>query len=202
MQRAFSAQWKMVGLLATTAIIVSAADIGRAQGVRGQARAVQTTTYSLVGSTSSSLADTGTLSDAIDAREASQDAGALSSLFAGTALHATTIGWPDQVASEASVANLALSVAGISIGADFVMSRALAAQGAPASGTTNLDGLSVNGVGIAVTGEPNQTVWIPGGQLVINEQRISATGATVNALHVTVTGVADIVVASATADAR
>ena len=202
MQNALSTQWKAVGLAATAAMILSTTGTGRAQSVRGQARAVQTTIYSLFGSTSHSLADTGTLSDATDAREASENAGALSSVFSGAALHATTIGWPDQVASEASVADLALSIAGIQIGADFVMSRALAVQGASATGSTNLDGLSVNGVGIEVTGEPNQTVWIPGGQLVINEQTISATGATVNALHVTVAGVADIVIASATADAR
>ena len=47
---------------------------------------------------------------------------------------------------------------------------------------------------------PNQTVWIPGGQMVINEQTVSSTGAfVVNALHVTVNGVANLVLASATA---
>jgi hypothetical protein len=52
---------------------------------------------------------------------------------------------------------------------------------------------------IAVTGEPNQTVAIPNGSVILNEQRISADGITVNALRVIVTGVADVVVASATA---
>jgi hypothetical protein len=35
--------------------------------------------------------------------------------------------------------------------------------------------------------------------VILNEQRISAAGITVNALHVIVDGIADVVVASATA---
>jgi len=55
-------------------------------------------------------------------------------------------------------------------------------------------------VSIPVTGAPNQAIWIPGGVVTINEQNISSTGtAVVNALHVAVTGVADVVIASATA---
>jgi hypothetical protein len=51
-----------------------------------------------------------------------------------------------------------------------------------------------------VTSGPNQTIAIPGGQVVINEQTIDSTGTiTVNALHVTVTGVADVVTATAIA---
>ena len=48
----------------------------------------------------------------------------------------------------------------------------------------------------------NQTVSIPGGQVVINEQQILSDGTlVVNALHATVSGVADVVVASAAAGA-
>lgn len=65
-----------------------------------------------------------------------------------------------------------------------------------------LGNLSINGVPVAVTGNPNQTIPIPGGQLVINEQRTSSAGTTVNAIHATVFGVADVVVASATAGIR
>ena len=50
-----------------------------------------------------------------------------------------------------------------------------------------------------LTGSPNQTIAIPGGRLVINEQQTSSAGTTVNAIHATVFGVADVVVASATA---
>src|SRR5947208_2675723 len=51
-----------------------------------------------------------------------------------------------------------------------------------------------------ITGTVNQTVAIPGGQVVINEQQVLSDGTlVVNALHATVSGVADAVVASATA---
>jgi len=55
-------------------------------------------------------------------------------------------------------------------------------------------------VAVPVDGTVNQTVSIPGGQLVLNEQQVLSDGTlVVNALHATVSGVADAVVASATA---
>ena len=193
---------KFLTPLAIAVAVLASTQPGRAQTIRGRASAMTSTISTLFGSTSVALADTGALTDPTDAREASEGSGAVSSLVTGDALHATTIGWPDQVASESSVADVAVSIAGNAIGADFVMSRARAVQGAAASGGTDVQGLSVNGVAIPVTGAPNQTVWIAGGRIVINEQQISETGATVNALHVVVAGVADIVIASATADVR
>src|SRR5207245_7006008 len=106
----------------------------------------------------------------------------------------------DEVDSEASLANLNMTVAGIGITADSVMARASQVLGAAGSGSSTLSNLAINGTPIAVTGDPNQTIWVPGGQVIINEQTISSTGtAVVNAIHVTVTGVADVVIASATA---
>lgn len=195
-------RWTLLTPIVAVTMAVALTQPGRAQTVRGQARAVDTTVYDLVGSTSVALADTGTLTDSTDARAASQSAGSVSSIFRGGTLHAATLGWPDQVSSEASAADIALSVGGNAISADFVMSRARAVQGAAATAAVDVDGLSVNGVAIPVTGEPNQTVAILGGQLVINERLQSATGTTVNALRVAVAGVADVVVASATADIR
>jgi hypothetical protein len=75
----------------------------------------------------------------------------------------------------------------------------MAVLGAPGSGSSGIANLSINGVPIVVTGDANQTISIPGGQVVVNEQIISPSGATVNAIHVTVSGVADVVIASATA---
>jgi hypothetical protein len=93
-----------------------------------------------------------------------------------------------------------MSVAGIGISADSVYSAASQVLGAAGSGSSTISNLSINGTPIYVTGAPNQAVWIPGGQVIINEQSISSTGtAVVNAIHVTVTGVADVVIASATA---
>ena len=170
------------------------------QTVSGQARVVQTATVDPLGTiTTTTLADTGTLGDAGDIRQSSQLSGNVPGVLSGGVLHATTIGYPDQVDSEASLADLALTVGGNTIGADFVMARAMAIQGVGASGAVAISGLSVNGLPIAVTGLPNQTVGIPGGQIVINEQQQSAGRTVVNALHVVVTGVADVTIGSATA---
>jgi len=189
--------WRVVTLGVTAALVGVAVEPGRAQDVRGQARVVQSTVSTFLGSTSTTLADTGTLSDSSDAREASQGTGSVAGVFSGKTLHATTIGWPDQVASEASVAGISLSVGGIAIGADFVMSRAFAVA-AGAVGATSIEGLSIAGVPVTVTGEPNQTIVLPLGRVIVNEQRTSGGGITVNALHIIV-GAVDVVVASATA---
>jgi hypothetical protein len=196
MHHTIASRWSLVAVGACVAGLFWPAS-GSAQTVTGQARAVQATVAGLLGTNTTVLSDTGTLSGPTDAREASQGTGAISNLLSGEALHATTIGWPDQVASEASIADLALAVAGNTIGADFAMARAGA--GSTSIRTVNIGGLSINGVPIDVTGEPNQSIWIPGGRVVINEQQTSAGSTVVNALHVVVDGVADVVIASATA---
>jgi len=146
------------------------------------------------------LADTGTLTTANNALDTSMLAGGIPSALSAETLSASTISWADQVDSEASLGNLSMTVAGVGITADFVMAEASQVLGAAGSGSSTLTNLVINGTPIAVTGAPNQAVWIPGGQVIINEQTISSTGAAVvNALHVVVTGVADVVVASATA---
>jgi hypothetical protein len=195
----FSYRWRLVAVVVFVAILAGWPTLGSAQSGTGQARAVQATLGGLFGTTTTTMADTGTLSGPTDAREASQLTGGIPGILVGQALHATTIGWADQVASEASVASLALNVAGTAIGADFIMARAMAAVGSAGVGTVNIDGFSVNGVSIPITGEPNQTISIPGGSIIINEQQTSAARTVVNALHVRVIGVADIIVASATA---
>jgi hypothetical protein len=111
-----------------------------------------------------------------------------------------TIGYPDQIDSEASLAALAMNVAGINIGADLVMARALASVAGGVVGTSNIDNLSINGVPFAVTGDPNQMISVAGGVVVLNEQRTLSDGTiVVNALHATVSGVADVIVGSAMA---
>ena len=171
-----------------------------AQTVSGQARAVQATIRTPLGlPTTTSLADTGTLGGANDAREASRDVASISSLLTVESLHASTIGWSDQAASEASLARLVMTVAGTLVSADFVMARALSSSDSGVSAATAIDNLSLGGVPIVVTGGANQTVSFPGGRLIINEQYLSSGGATVNALHLIVTGGADVVIGSATA---
>ncbi len=169
--------------------------------ITGDATAVRATVLGLLGTaTTTALADTGTLSGVNDARDASMDTGTVPSVLTGEVLSAGTISWPDEVDSAVSLANLNMTVAGIGITADSVYSAASQVLGAAGSGTSYIDNLSINGMPVAVTGAPNQTIWVPGGQVIINEQTISSTGtAVVNALHVAITGVADVVIASATA---
>lgn len=169
-----------------------------ASGVTGQAAAAQVTLLGLLGNTAS-LANTGTLGGTTDARDASQNAGSVLGVLSAEAPQATTIGYPDQVDSAATLANLALSVAGATINADMVTSQATAVLNGASSASSGLTNLSVNGVLVAVSGAPNQTVDIPGGTMIINEQTATAGGIAVNALHVNVLGVANVLVGTATA---
>jgi len=167
----------------------------QAQTASGNAKVVQAT---LLGSTTV-LSSTGDLAGSSDVREASLLEGTVPSLLAGEVLHAAAIGWTDQAYSEASLGALGMSVAGNGISADFVMSRALAVTGALPVGVSQVDGLAINGLPVAVTGAPNQTIPLLGGRLILNEQQASATGVVVNAVHVIIDGIADVVVASASA---
>jgi len=193
MSRRILRRWGVVVAIVTLAGWPTA---GAAQTATGHARAAQTT---ILGSTTA-LSDTGTLSGSDDALQASQVTGAVPSVLTAEALHATTIGWPDQMAAEASLAALRLTVAGYGISAGFVMARAAAILGGGSAGDTAIDGLSINGVPITVTGQPNQTIPLLGGRVVIKEQQaMFPSGMAVNALHVVIDGVADVVIASATA---
>jgi len=174
----------------------------RAAGVTGQARGVQATTLSLLGASTTVLADTGTLNSPSDARNASGLSGAVGSLVSSGVLHAASIGATDRVSSEASVADLSIRVAGLTIGADFVMSRARASADSMGTALVDISGMRIGGALIPVSGEPNQAVILPGGRLIINEQQTSLAQSSVAALHLIIDGVADVVVASASATAR
>jgi hypothetical protein len=186
---------RVIALVGVTAGLLAWPRAGAAQTVVGNANVVRSTTVGVLGPTTVTLAATGALGGPADALDATEVTASIPAVFAGEVLNAVTVGWPDQVASEASVANVGLTVGGTGISADFVMARSLAALDGSGGGSALIDNLSIGGVPVVVTGEVNQTVAIPGGQVVINEQ----TGGTVNALHATVAGVADVVIASATA---
>jgi hypothetical protein len=86
------------------------------------------------------------------------------------------------------------------------MARATSQCGASCTGSSEIANLVLNGQSVVVSGEPNQTITLPSdaGKVIINEQ-ISSSGnnscdITVNALHVVVTGVADVIISSAHAD--
>jgi len=167
----------------------------------GQATVVNATVLGIT----TVLSDTGPLPSSGDAREASLLEATVPGLLTAEVLHASTIGQGHHSRAEASVANLSLTVAGNTINADFLMARATAEcqPGGPAvSGSSDIAVLVINGQTIAVTGQPNQTILLPNdsGKVVINEQTNNPGDITVNALHVVVKGVADIVIAHAHAD--
>jgi hypothetical protein len=102
---------------------------------------------------------------------------------------------------------LNLTPAGNTITADLLTANAEAkcSNGAPsATGSADILGLALNGQAITVSGQPNQTIPLPVGKIIINEQSTSVSGntasITVNALHVVIPGVEDVVVSSAHAD--
>jgi hypothetical protein len=164
--------------------------------VTGDASVVRSTVLGMT----TALGDTGTLSGINQARDASMLLGSISPALSGETLSASTISWANEVDSEASLTNLNMTVAGIGLTADLVMAQASQIVGSAGSGSSTLSNLAINGLPINVTGAPNQTISIPGGRVILNEQTVSSTGAAVvNALHVSVLGVADVVIASATA---
>jgi len=134
-------------------------------------------------------------------------------LLSAEVVHASAVAQGNRSRAEASVASVSLTVAGNAIQADLLRSQAVAtcdgAGQASASGSSELAGLVINGQAITVSGQPNQTVNLPGLRVVINEQSGSASGnrsdITVNALHVTAFDpigqtLADVVISAAHAD--
>jgi hypothetical protein len=131
--------------------------------------------------------------------------------------HASTVGQGKHSRSQATVADLALEVAGQRIEATFLEAAASAvcdaAGNAVGAASSAIADLTVAGQPITITGEPNQVIDLPllGLRIMLNEQDVKQSGntadVTVNALHVTavdpVTGKkVDVIVAQAHADIR
>jgi len=127
-------------------------------------------------------------------------------------LHATVVAQGNKSSAEAVVADFTLNAANQKIGAEFLAARASATCNSGAATITEsseIVGLTVNGQQIAVGTQP-QTITLPVGSIVINEQPVaSASGdsgsVTVNALHIMLTDPVfftktDLIVASAHAD--
>jgi hypothetical protein len=176
-----------------------------ANSFSGQATVVQAT---VLGFPKITLADTEALPPEGGSKDATLLAESVPGLLSAQVLHATAVAMGDASRSEASVANLNLTVAGNTISANFLMARAAAFCGqgnASASGSSELAVVGINGQTIVVTGNPGQTIALPGGgQVIINEQSQNVQGnkadMTVNALHVQIPGIADVIIASAHAD--
>lgn len=196
--------WKVIGAAGALAGLVVWPATGQAQlGVQtalstGSSQAAAST--AVVAGVVTSLADTGTLTNRSEPLGTGLPTGSIPGLLTAETLHATTMGWSDQVASEASLSNLAMSVAGWGISADFIGSRALAVSGAAATGLASIEGLSIGGMPVSFSGAPNQSISLPGLSVTLNEQIQSASGIVVNALRVrSLDGLTDVVVGSAKA---
>ena len=170
----------------------------------GEATVVQAT---VVGLPPIVLSDTGALDSTGGAREASLLDASVPGLLTAEVLHASTVGQGQRSSSEASVANVTLTVGGNTISAGLLRARATAEchnGTASVSGSSEIVDLVVNGQAVVVSGQPNQTISLPVGRVIINEQQSSVRGntgdITVNALHVMVDGVADVIISSAHAD--
>jgi hypothetical protein len=196
---------KVIGVAGALAALVAWPGIGQAQipgitstpsSTTGQASASTAVVMGVV----TSLVDTGTLTGPSEPRGSGLPTGSIPGVLTAESLQATTMGWTDQVASAASLSNLAMTVAGTGISAEFIQSRALAASGAVPTGLASIEGLSIGGVPVSFAGAPNQTISLAGLSVTLNEQIHSASGIIVNALRVrSLDGLTDVVVGSAKA---
>jgi hypothetical protein len=122
-------------------------------------------------------------------------------------LTATTQGAGDQSRSQATTETLNLLVGGNIITSDIVAesSQCTCTASGPICEGSILANLRINGVNVAITGQPNQVVnLVGGGTIVINEQILTGSGntaaITANGLHVRIPGVADVIISSAHSD--
>jgi hypothetical protein len=189
-------RWPVLGAVVAAATLFAGSSAAQSVKVSGQASAVTAVVMGAV----TSLADTGTLTDPSDPRGAGQTLGSIPNLLGAEVLNAVTMGWTDQVVSQASLAKVALTLAGVDITAEFVMSKAYAAPGAVRTGLASIEGLTIAGLPVTPLGIPNETISLPALSVILNEQVPSAGGIVVNALRVrTVDGTIDVVIGSAKA---
>ncbi len=143
-----------------------------------------------------SFADTGELPSSGGNLDASEESAGIPGVASVDTLHASTIGIGDFTHSEASIGGVTLEAGPYTVTADFVMSRANADNEGGwviLGAQSHVDGLLLNGLPVIVTGDPNQTIPLAGGSLVINEQSSSTSGTMksiwVTALHLSADGV-------------
>jgi len=129
--------------------------------------------------------------------------------LAASALSSVVIGTGADTRAHAAMGAVGLTVSGNQISSDFLMARSTASCGPSVAGSSELVNLVINGQSVTVTGAANQTVALPNGSVVINEQVPTVGGTSgeliVNALHVlthdTITGqpIADVALGNADA---
>lgn len=174
---------------------------GRAQTGSGFASAAQGTALGMA----TTLAHTGSLVDDNDSRAVALLQGSVPFLLQAQNIETDTISSSaanskNVVASGAYLANMTVMLAGHGIQAAFLRATALSLGIGSSLGASNVEGLSVNGAAIFVTGETNQTVELPGLTMVLNEVRKVASGVTVNAMRLTTPdGTTDLAIGTAAA---
>ncbi len=207
----------LVGALVGTLLIAACSEVqdpATPKSLDLDLSASQSTTYSgdatvvratVLGQPPITLVEAGPLPSSGGADEDGLLDASVPGLVTAEVLHASTVGQGNESSAEASAAEVAVTAGGNTVSAGFLMAQAEArcTDGtASANGSSVIARLVINGQAIEVSGAPNQTIPLPNGRVIINEQRSSRPGdITVNALHIIVDGgIADVVVASAHAD--
>jgi hypothetical protein len=126
-------------------------------------------------------------------------AGRVQGVVAASAFHSVAFGYGDRSGASSTSADLDVRVGGQHILACLAMSFAEAkcvAGNVVIRGESQIADLRINGQTYLVTGQPNQTIWLPlgTGRIVINEQIRGSGSLTVRALRVAVAGAAEVVV--------
>ena len=186
--------------------------------VSGRAFVVKAKVAGLINAT---IVDTGPLPDVGGTLEENLATLSIPGLISADLLHAMTSGGGNGAQSEAELANLLLTVAGIEVAADLVTARTEVycdyyGKAKVLLGDAQITKLTINGVPIEVTGAGNQTTTITVPlvgtvKVVLEEKKKISSGMTdvditVNALHITVTPlghllpVADVIISSAHSD--
>jgi hypothetical protein len=153
-----------------------------------------------------SVSDTGSVGASGGERHSSALTFRLPNLVAGEVAHATAFAEGNVSASEASMAHLHMTVGGNIVASSFLAAHAHArctATGVIVSADPNIIGLTVNGQPVQISGKPNQTIPLPNGRIIINEQAKASTKTSghisVSALHIVIDGIADVALSEANA---
>lgn len=153
------------------------------------------------------VCDSGSLAASGGALNASLLSVNVPGIVKGSAAHSTVIGQGERSYSEAGLSKTSLTCLGVTIETELMFSRAeaLCVNGSPqVAGFAEISCVAINGDPFDITGETNQTIAVPGGKIVFNEQIKNFKGAsgelTVNCMHLTLLGgLVDVVVGSAKA---
>jgi hypothetical protein len=151
------------------------------------------------------LSDSGSLPSSGGVQSNALLTASVPNILSADVLVASTSGSSGQANSSSSLANVTvLPGSPYQLDASFVRSQTQATCSG-LSGSSELANVQFAGKTVTVTGAPNQTITVPGvATLVINEQTTSSKGhyhkITVNAIHLTVNGVAEVILASSESD--